>query len=842
MTRQYGVLLIALMAASCGGGGGGGGTSQTPDTNPFDPVDGSDLNPIAGNFGCAVTLDQAFLDNLDMMGSESLDNLSTGCDYFAPESISLAQIATVQAGVTVALGESVNLEFNNESIELLGTADSPIVFQAKDASKPWESIKFDASSFLIDFALFTGGGQAQSTASAYSPETYTEAAVYIDFSGAGISSGSVTNSSFTDSASAGVLLGDRVELDSFSTNHFESNNSYSMVLETYSSGNIINESANLSFAGATEQPILINFEKFRGRFGDHLQFGAVGIPYIFANLVQGRTLNNADLLFKPGVEVWFDQDSGLSGNTLFVLGEADSPVVFKGLPGNEDKWAGISVDGESVMRHFEIIGGGLGQETDGSSLYLQGSSGFNRPLISDAFRIEHGSIENSQGVGLKCDPNGSVYTANLSNVSIENAAFGLIDPVCGVTANQIAPTAESEIQAINAYSEYDVHAGECANVIFDERIETPLTLENGPAVCDYLFVGDSEFSSNVTIEAGATLIFERAASLEVDVIRAIGTEDEPIVFRGNSATPGYWNGLSVTGNGSNLSYVTVLDAGATEGRYSISTASDDGIERQLSNAVNLRAHAIEFTGLSTSMTNSTINRSAGSGLFTGANATFTELSENSISNVGGFAAFVSPENVLVLAEGVEIDPTQPSFVSNGVYVSDREFFSSYREIRSNFFSNIAEYVRVDGELRLLDIGVPWVFPSLELSGSMIVEPGVDLRMFYNLELTDSAASLAINGTALEPVSVSGLKDDPDNKLWFGIDVRSGSVSIENANLQGADVGLFLYTNGGDVTITSTTITDGRSGISCSSFFGGQLSLTNTDITNMSEQNIGADCP
>jgi hypothetical protein len=92
------------------------------------------------------------------------------------------------------------------------------------------------------------------------------------------------------------------------------------------------------------------------------------------------------------------------------------------------------------------------------------------------------------------------------------------------------------------------------------------------------------------------------------------------------------------------------------------------------------------------------------------------------------------------------------------------------------------------------------------------------------------------------VSVSGLKDDPDNKLWFGIDVRSGSVSIENANLQGADVGLFLYTNGGDVTITSTTITDGRSGISCSSFFGGQLSLTNTDITNMSEQNIGADCP
>ena len=117
MTRQIGVILATMMVVSCGGGGGG--TSQTPDTNPFNPVDENDLNPITGSFGCAVTLDQAFLDTLETNDSESLDNLIAGCDYFVPESISLTQISAIEAGVTIALGEGVNLDLDNRSLDLI---------------------------------------------------------------------------------------------------------------------------------------------------------------------------------------------------------------------------------------------------------------------------------------------------------------------------------------------------------------------------------------------------------------------------------------------------------------------------------------------------------------------------------------------------------------------------------------------------------------------------------------------------------------------------------------------------------------------------------------------------
>ncbi len=83
---------------------------------------------------------------------------------------------------------------------------------------------------------------------------------------------------------------------------------------------------------------------------------------------------------------------------------------------------------------------------------------------------------------------------------------------------------------------------------------TPITLTNrisDPNVPDYFVSGSWVLEANVTVEPGVYISMKNSSSIIVQnagSLNAVGTSDDPIHFRGESPTPGYWEYLLFTSN------------------------------------------------------------------------------------------------------------------------------------------------------------------------------------------------------------------------------------------------------------------------------------------------------
>ena len=833
--------IAVIICASCGGGGGGS-SSNDIDQDIFEQdtdTDDSTVSPISGSFNCSTEINETFLDSLE---AGILPNISSGCDYVISESIQISSISMIEPGVTIALADAVEVELSSQILGIEGTAENPIIFQAVNTTTPWGKITLESSDLALAHTLFSDGGA--STLSGFGSDTYNDAAVEVVFNGVGTTDSSIVNTTFSNSRSSGLLLGNRQQLGEFSNNQFRDNRIYSVILGGFGIVETINSIDLNTFAGSSSQPILIDFERVSNLNFDKLIFRDVGVPYMFANLSPtGAGLNNSELLFMSGTELWFAPGTGLVNNSIYAMGTLENPVVFSGIPESVNDWVGLSLNSNSILRHFRVIGGGLGEGTDGSSLFLE-SSGFNLPIQSDGFIIEYGSIDDSQGVGIKCSSSGNTFVDNLFALSISNAAFGAIDPICQVSADSLAPSADETDAESTAFGGYQVHASECSNLLFNDRIVTPLILENGPSACDYLIVGSNRLESNVTIEAGATIIFERSSELEIDVVRATGTESDPIVFRGNNLAPGYWKGLSLSGNANSLEYVSINDAGGLDGTYTRSGASE--IEEILSAAVSFRGFALGLLGLDTSLLNVDIDRSSSVGMYFAPGATVFDLTDNQIRSVGTFSGYLGPAVAEAFATGVSLDDANPSTFSNGVFLTDRTLRDggTFTGLRTTPSSS-SDSFDVLGNLELTNIGAPWFITEMEVSGgALTLQEGTDIRALYGIRLSN--ATLQINGSESSPVLLSGSRDDPADLAWSGIIQESGTsnlidMQITGMQMNGADSGLIFSNGGGTAVISNSTIANGLAGIRCNRFSDITLTLENVIFDNLADIDIEPEC-
>lgn len=113
-------------------------------------------------------------------------------------------------------------------------------------------------------------------------------------------------------------------------------------------------------------------------------------------------------------------------------------------------------------------------------------------------------------------------------------------------------------------------------VALPERLGT-VTLQKGPDDCDVHYVFANPGSGRIrllvdgalTVEAGTVIEFGARTLLDVSdlgSLQAIGTEQQPIVFKGQAATHGYWFGICFDNNReSNLDFVHVLYGGGIWG-------------------------------------------------------------------------------------------------------------------------------------------------------------------------------------------------------------------------------------------------------------------------------------
>lgn len=291
-------------------------------------------------------------------------------------------------------------------------------------------------------------------------------------------------------------------------------------------GNASTETVELS---ATADPVLVTQSISTPTVWPNI-FTDPDLPdyYVTANVIV-----SAQLEVMPGVKVMFEPNRRLevSGNSgaLTALGKADSLIVFTA----EDSlngWNGIVFYNSNVLNQLDYVDVSYG----GNSDFSFGVGASNIGVESgDAVSITNSIISNSFGDGIFIENGGTLRELTNSQV-IDNAEHPIRLPI-----NQVGNLDELSTFTGNGNNSVEIASSGIAE---DDEI-TILALAGGTP---YFVSGKLDFDSGVSIEAGASFLFDVDAFVEVadnGYVSALGTQADSITFTANDQANG-WGGFA----------------------------------------------------------------------------------------------------------------------------------------------------------------------------------------------------------------------------------------------------------------------------------------------------------
>ncbi|NJK44460.1 MAG: hypothetical protein HC933_09390 [Pleurocapsa sp. SU_196_0] len=346
-----------------------------------------------------------------------------------------------------------------------------------------------------------------------------------------------------------------------------------------------------------------------------------------------------------------------------------------------------------------------------------------------------------------------------------------------------------------------------ANCTLSSNITTPTTLS--PATCaTYLVSKTLEVSTALTVQPGAVLQFAANAGLQIletGSLNATGTAAAPITFTGATATAGFWRGLAFRSNdpANKLVYANILFAGSTE-------FCCDYFEGANQKGAVMLGGATLDSPVQVTITNTTVSRSGGYGVYLFATGTLPGFASNTFK--GNTQAPVS----LPVSRIGALDSA--SIYSGGTEPNTEQFV---RVLEADNATNITQTVR--------KLDVPYRVSAglsgreLEYKGSLTVNAGVTLEFEADSGLfIPDTGSLTVNGTVTEPVTFRGRLSS--RGYWKGINILSVGNTITHATIRDAGSSVFCCAQNSDA----------KAGLSIGDFFSdstASVSVSNTSFTN-----------
>lgn len=310
-------------------------------------------------------------------------------DYCVTRNIDLSAVMTIEPGVEIQFAPDVEFVVSGDDAALVarGTDANHIVFTAKDTSRPWRGLAF----------VLAGD--------------FRNELDYVDISYAGIdlisivdreaslgvssfSQLSVTNTTITNSASAGMFIESDVALNAFANNSFSNNAGRPLVL------------------AAEQVAILDAASSFSQNNGDnsieiHNGSIATGEAVSWVNIEDGTPyvvtsdINLSDkLTISPGVELRFDVDRSFvvdGDGAIIAEGTAEDPIVFTAVE-TTAPWRGIAVlsdNFENTLDHVMISYAGADLISIVDEKVALGISSFGVLSVSNttiAHSVNHGML------------------------------------------------------------------------------------------------------------------------------------------------------------------------------------------------------------------------------------------------------------------------------------------------------------------------------------------------------------------------------------------------------------------------------------------------------------------
>lgn len=290
-------------------------------------------------------------------------------------------------------------------------------------------------------------------------------------------------------------------------------------------------------------------------------------------------------------------------------------------------------------------------------------------------------------------------------------------------------------------------------------ISVATTLTNRGSGVDYIVPCYINVEAPLTIEPGVTIVFKEGAGMLVNdygsrtgSINAVGTAELPIVFTGQTATPGSWKNIEIASNkmANKFHYCTIQYAGNSDGLFA---------------AVKARINGTDPTKIE--IQNTTIRNNKGIGVSVWTNSIIDGWSSNTLTGNGSYPLEIAPNKVKYL-DGT--GSTYTGNTKNQINVYSQSILSTKR----------GYITAVDGPVHTWENpGVTFhvsEFIYVRESGHLKIMEGCQITFGqeYGIELQGEDDIIEVLGTAAKPVSFSGLFGAGS---WKGI-----SITQSNSNL------------------------------------------------------------
>jgi hypothetical protein len=240
-------------------------------------------------------------------------------------------------------------------------------------------------------------------------------------------------------------------------------------------------------------------------------------------------------------------------------------------------------------------------------------------------------------------------------------------------------------------------------------------------------------AATLTINPGVRLVFAADVGFTIEddgVLMAIGSQQQPIVFTGALAAPGYWNGITINSIApSQFDYATIEYGG---------------------NITYNDANIVVASSGKLSVLNTIIRHSNGHGVSVGISGTLTAFSGNTVTLNEDSPIYIPATQAGVLAKDNSFSGNVTTIAGDKDYI---ELVSTYGVVSNQTWNlhdvdyHLTGKTDVDAELTLAP-GVTLTFPA-------------DAQLY----VSDTGTLKAI-GTELEPITFTGLLKTPG--FWKGI--------------------------------------------------------------------------
>jgi len=330
--------------------------------------------------------------------------------------------------------------------------------------------------------------------------------------------------------------------------------------------------------GPNEDPVV---EVWGGGIHAAATWRDVGVPFRIDGDIQVTAAWEID----PGVEVRMQQEARVfvaEEGSLTAEGTVDNPIHFRGIEPERGYWLGLGFESKSasnILTHCTIEHGGSGR--------WKGS-----PDTEGMIFLEDGAKLLMANSTLR-DAGGAAFLANERDVDLTGFASNTI------TGNAmpmwLGADGPQQLGPGNTFVGNDQdHV--LIGVNLGPRIEQPGTWRalDVPYRIAYRFDVESAW----TIDPGATIEFMQDIYVTIEdggSINAIGTAEQPIVFRGVEALPGFWRGLEIlTLSANNVLEHVQLMHGGSDGHSG--SSDSDGILYLEQATLTLRNSTISDSG------------------------------------------------------------------------------------------------------------------------------------------------------------------------------------------------------------------------------------------------------